>query len=371
MPIHDRTRFFLPFYLVMPLAAIGCGRALSVATLDAGSSLDPDATAVMQEPGSGSPGPGTTPPRDAGTEDARDAGASIPDGGCTHGIMCDGRCVDPNSDPISCGACSRHCEGGTVCSDGLCMTSCRTGLTACGGACVDVSLDDANCGQCGTACGDGFRCAAGACNCPGSICHGACTDIKDDPSNCGGCGYGCPSVGTASQTVGDNEFLADMPLAQYCNLGLCALYCSRGTNLCGLSCVVTESDDNNCGRCGVVCPSGSSCKQGACTCSNEAETVCDGLCVNTQTSAADCGACDAPCPDGVACLQGACAIACPDDMIACGNSCVDPMTTKEHCGLCNQVCEGNLVCANGQCACPPGWMQCGGGCVEVESGACP
>jgi hypothetical protein len=47
------------------------------------------------------------------------------------------------------------------------------------------------------------------------------------------------------------------------------------------------------------------------------------------------------------------------------------MTTKEHCGLCNQVCEGNLICTGGHCTCPPGSMQCGGSCIEVDSGICP
>ncbi len=358
-----------PFWL-LTLAALGCGRTTPLGdTPEAGAAVGTDAPAAMTEPGSGPPVPGTSA-RDARVDAPQDAGTSSPDGGCTRGAACDGQCVDTNSDPSNCGACSRVCEVGTVCSDGLCQTSCTAGLVACGGACVDLSTNDTHCGQCGTACGEGFRCSAGGCTCQGSICHGACTDFNDDPSNCGGCGYGCPS-GDPSLVVGDNEVLAETPLAQYCNLGLCSLYCSLGTNLCGLSCVVTEHDDNNCGRCGIACPSGSSCQQGACTCSNRSETVCDGFCVDTQTSSAHCGGCDAPCPEGVACVQGTCAIACPDDTIACGNSCVDPMTTKEHCGLCNQVCEGNLVCTGGHCACPPGWMQCDGSCVEVDSGVCP
>jgi hypothetical protein len=150
------------------------------------------------------------------------------------------------------------------------------------------------------------------------------------------------------------------------------VYCSLGTNLCGLSCVHTESDGNNCGRCGVVCPGGSSCDQGACVCTDRAETVCDGVCVDTQTSSVHCGACDSPCPAGVVCVQGTCAVTCPAGEIACGSSCVDPLTTKEHCGLCNQICAGNLVCANGHCACPMGLTQCAGSCVELaDGGICP
>jgi hypothetical protein len=318
--------------------------------------------------------PGDTPGSPDVTFDAQsveDARATLVDGGCIRGTVCGSDCADTNSDPNNCGACSRTCSAGQVCSNGLCQASCGPGLVGCGGACVDFNTNSADCGKCGAACGEGFRCTGGTCTCPGSVCHSQCTDITEDPANCGGCGYGCPS-GSPPPIVGDEEALAVMPVARYCNLGLCSLYCSLGTNLCGLSCVHTEVDDNNCGRCGVVCPGGSTCQQGACVCANGAETVCDGLCVDTQTSSAHCGGCDAPCPEGVACMQGTCAVACPDDTTACGNSCVDLMTTKEHCGLCNQVCEGNLVCTGGHCTCPPGWMQCGGSCVELaDGGGCP
>ena len=365
-------RFSGACYVSLCWATVACGSTAVDADdiPEAGSPVAYDAGFPMRAT------PGDTPESpDSNALDAQsveDAGATLVDGGCTRGTACGGGCTDTNSDPNNCGACSRTCAAGQVCSDGLCQASCGPGLTACGRACVDLSASDTDCGQCGAPCGEGFRCTGGACTCPGgSVCHGQCTDITEDPANCGGCGYGCPS-GNPPPIVGDNEALAVMPVPRFCNLGLCSLYCSLGTNLCGLSCAQTVNDNNNCGRCGVVCPGGSTCQQGSCVCANSEEAVCDGLCVDTQTSSADCGGCDTPCPEGVACLQGTCAIACPDATIACGNSCVDPMTTKEHCGLCNQVCEGNLVCTEGHCTCPPGWTQCGGSCVELaDDGGCP
>lgn len=362
-----RYRWYLCLWLP-PLAVVACGRGISSVGNgpETGPKVSDDAGLLMMTPGA-KPRSGGSPLDAEGAEDAREA---LGDGGCAHGVACGGTCTDTNSDPNNCGVCSRTCAAGQVCSDGLCQSSCRTGLTACGRACADLTSSNANCGQCGTSCGLGFRCSKGTCACPGTVCQGRCTDITEDPQNCGGCGYGCPTG--PSVIEGDNEFAAEPVLARFCNLGLCENYCSAGTNLCDLSCVLTESDNNNCGRCGVECPGGSSCQHGACACANSAETVCDGFCVDTQSSSAHCGACDSPCPVGVACVQGACAITCPVGEIACGSSCVDPLTTKEHCGLCNEVCGGNLVCANGQCACPMGLTPCAGSCVELaDGGVCP
>ena len=208
--------------------------------------------------------PGVAPQGDDATAGDDQGGSGPVDGGnaadasfqgCSAGVMCSDGCVDINSDPESCGACSRMCSPGEVCSNGVCQGACGAGLTACVGACVDLSASNNHCGQCGATCGAGFRCIGGSCACSGTVCHGKCTNIDEDPENCGGCGYGCPTGVPPAPVTGD-EVIEEPPLARYCNMGLCSLYCSTGTNLCGLSCVRTESDDNNCGHCGVICPVG-------------------------------------------------------------------------------------------------------------------
>ena len=50
---------------------------------------------------------------------------------------------------------------------------------------------------------------------------------------------------------------------QACTNGVCT--CPAGQQLCGASCVDTQSDLDNCGSCGNQCPAGSSCVAGACT----------------------------------------------------------------------------------------------------------
>jgi hypothetical protein len=287
---------------------------------------------------------------------------------CAVGVECAGSCVNTESDPRNCGDCGRACAPGGVCSQGICQGMCGVGLQACSGACVDWSVSDANCGQCGAACGPGFRCTGGRCTCKGTVCLGRCVDTVSDPDNCGLCGSGCAFAEVDSSTE-------ISPLPQYCNDGLCQVYCSRGLTPCDRACVDTRTDDSNCAQCGVRCSNGSSCDNGACVCADGSKTYCGGICVDTQASAANCGACGAACPAGSPCIHGACAIACPSGAIACGNSCVDPLSTKEHCGLCDQVCLGNLVCSAGQCGCAAGFDECSGTCVDFGTdtrncGAC-
>lgn len=90
-------------------------------------------------------------PSDGGTPDASIA--------CDLGeLMCGGRCVRPESDPMHCGECFNACADGDVCVSGVCMPVCPDGLIVCGPLCIDPTSDDPdNCGGCG------IRCASGLC----------------------------------------------------------------------------------------------------------------------------------------------------------------------------------------------------------------
>jgi hypothetical protein len=76
---------------------------------------------------------------------------------CPNGqVYCGTQCIDPNTDPMHCGA-DAACAGGTSCvpsqvcnGAGSCAPACATGFVLCGGRCVAT-------GQC-PACGNGGIC---------------------------------------------------------------------------------------------------------------------------------------------------------------------------------------------------------------------
>ena len=98
----------------------------------------------------------------------------------TCGTGTESYCALTQFDPDTCGACGTVCGAAKVCSAGTCQSTC-SGATAslCEGLCVDIDTDNANCGACGKSCETGTTCTAGACaaacapTCPlGNACGG-------------------------------------------------------------------------------------------------------------------------------------------------------------------------------------------------------
>ncbi len=119
---------------------------------------------------------------------------------------------------------------------------------------------------------------------------------------------------------------------------------------CGTGgCIDTTTDASNCGGCGVACPAGVACQDGACACPSGAE-VCAGACTDTTANGQHCGGCDRPCDAGLLCLDGTCVDDC-GALAECAGGCVDTMTNAQHCGACDSPCPTGASCVAGGCAC--------------------
>jgi hypothetical protein len=155
---------------------------------------------------------------------------------------CGGACSNTQTDPRNCGACGKVCsvQNGETCQKGTCGPPCTGGTTRCGTVCLDVQSDTSNCGECGKKCGQGEACTQGKCVllCTGglTVCARAAAPIADASTPVDGAtpteaGTGDAGPGNASSSV----------------------------------CSDLQTDPNNCGMCGNVCPpEKSGCAQGKC-----------------------------------------------------------------------------------------------------------
>lgn len=142
--------------------------------------------------------------------------------------------------------------------------------------------------------------------------------------------------------------------------------CPVGYVACRGRCVRTRTDPRNCGRCGQVCPPGTSCVNGACvagdgsgtgpggsgSCTCEpGQACCGGECTDLNTSEQHCGRCRQPCPEGKTCCEG---------------RCIDLRSDPQNCGTCGKRCAEGEVCGNGGCLrrCPSGQQNCNGQCLS-------
>lgn len=169
------------------------------------------------------------------------------------------------------------------------------------------------------------------------FCGSKCVFVGSDQNNCGRCGVACPTT-----------------LA--CINSACG--CPSGLKQCTDKCVDTQNDPNNCGGCGTACGAGLACVGGVCGCT-AGLTNCSGTCANLQTDEANCGVCGTDCGSKV-CSQGACAGGCAAPLSNCSGSCVDEKNDPRNCGACGNACGANFFCAMGTCTlqCPGNLMRC-------------
>ena len=328
-----------------------------------------------------------------------------PDNGCE---------TDTNSDPYHCGRCNKQCNmtnGSESCVNGSCTLShCNFPWINCDhnpdtGCNVNGSNDFNNCGGCNHQCASGGSCNNGNCVCPpGSI-------------QCGNQCVSCP----ARPTNGSLTCAATGQCAQACNN-------SSLPNLCGNDCVNLQTDQNNCGGCGIQCVPNNkcdltfTCQAAVCKASNPKTCTpsdachvagCDPAtgCTNSPKTcpppadACHLALCDPstgcnpaiPCPPSDACHVGGCdpntgctetpKTCLPSD--ACHVAGCDPNTgctqTPKMCvpsdachvAGCNpstgctetpKHCQAPATCqSDGSCACSPPTTLCGRSCVDLQS----
>ncbi len=301
-----------------------------------------------------------------GDRTGMDAGADI---ACTGAATrCGTTCVDTRSDTANCGACGNACGASMLCTNGTCQLSCPGGATACSGTCVNVQTDNANCGRCGQACAGGQVCSLGRCSltCASTLatCGGGdagadagstqrCADLTTDNNNCGACGTVCPS-------------------GQRCLDRHCQVSCAVGQTTCNGTCRDLQTDNNNCGACGNACLAGTTCTAGVCAVScSAALTQCGSTCVNLQTDNDNCGNCGLACASGQVCSRGTCATSCATSLATCpstdGAYCANTAVDPANCGMCGRACSlphtTTAGCTAGSCSvvrCATGFGDCDG-----------
>ncbi len=160
-----------------------------------------------------------------------------------------------------------------------------------------------------------------------------------------------------------------MLFGQVCSAGACVVTCASGLTNCSGSCTNRNTDPNNCGACGTVCPTranatptcaagtcGFTCNAGFADCDRSAANGCE---VNIGSDTSNCGACGSVCTitNGVgACVSGACRVAsCNTNFADCDgtatNGCeVNTTDDESHCGSCSTVCPGSATCLSGVCS---------------------
>ncbi len=350
---------------------------------------------------------------------AADTGASD-SAVCDSGSPCGGQCVDTQTDTKNCGACGHSCSGTDDCVQGNCIPPCPIDQLRCLGKCVSVASDNANCGSCGQACGQGEVCSNGvcgtSCRAPTTLCHGPASndagtseagadatpgssdassdaasteagdaapadaagwDVIIDDGGAGATSPYCANLDGDNDNCGSCSHLC--PTGQVCSAGTCQTQCAAPYVACGSGCVDTRSDAANCGSCGHLCAPDQVCSGGKCQtgCSGQGETMCNGACVATASDIDNCGTCGHLCtkrPNAVVtCQQGSCVVgSCATGFHDCdgnpANGCEASNldTDVANCGACGNKCwelpnTVAGVCSKGACApavCASGFADC-------------
>jgi hypothetical protein len=180
--------------------------------------------------------------------------------------------------------------------------------TSCAGEVLPVAetyngIDD----DCNGVVDNGVGCASGYANCDGNYANGCEINLQTNINNCGTCGVSCAVANGASVCTNGSCSLSA------CNSGY-ANCDGNAANGCEIN---LQTNVNNCGTCGFVCPSvangSSACTAGSCSalscnsgyanCDNSAANGCE---INIQTDINNCGGCGNSVNDFNGCTADSC-----------------------------------------------------------------
>ncbi len=110
--------------------------------------------------------------------------------------------------------------------------------------------------------------------------------------------------------------------------------CGAGLTMCGGACAALQTDVNNCGTCGHVCPlppaaATAACAAGQCTVGTcgPGFTVCSGVCVGLEGDTHNCGSCGHVCtttlPHAVPLCRTTCSFTCQTGWYNCNAMAAD------------------------------------------------
>lgn len=209
-------------------------------------------------------------------------------------------------------------------------------------------------------------CIATSCPWPLATCgldpYKCTTDLSLDINNCGECGLQCPSY-------------PGRHLISHCAGGKCEFECSVDATVRFFDCngfvddgceAELKSDPENCGSCGHACAPGLHCHAGFCGCP-AGQNECDGKCVDLRIDSYNCGSCGTTCNPRV----GSCSPRPPNTTWGCeGGECgqLVCMTPWEDCnGDLGLSCAGSDGCETYLGSDVANCGACGNHCKNDES----
>ncbi|KDE03141.1 hypothetical protein MVLG_06337 [Microbotryum lychnidis-dioicae p1A1 Lamole] len=337
---------------------------------------------------------------------------SVPNGtpACTNGVCSLQSCnfgysninnvctsINTQTDVRNCGVVGNTCASsypggtGTACVAGLCRAaSCNSGTVwnANSMACQNTATDINNCGSIGKVCSfplgvatcQAGVCVLASCTTGAYMVSGVCTtlDLNSDPNNCGSVGKVC-QFGNGAGLCASGK----------CTLSSCSAGYAMTTTSAGSSCVQvnTQTDINNCGSVGFICPAvinsaSTTCSAGKCVNTCKAGFMWDSTasyCRPTSNDVNNCGSIGKVCsvPNGTpACTNGVCSLqSCNFGYSNMNNVCtsINTQTDVRNCGVVGNTCASSYPGGTGT-ACVAGLCRaasCNGGTVwNANSMAC-